>query len=56
MHVADDPVVQDLGLDAGETAAILLAEALKADALLIDKRRGRAVALARGMAVVGTVQ
>jgi predicted nucleic acid-binding protein len=53
--VHDDPAHHDLGLDPGETAAILLAEALGADALLIDERRGRAVANARGLAVLGTL-
>ena len=55
IDVVEDPPVQDLGLDAGETAAILLAEQLGADALLIDERDGRAVALARGIAVIGTL-
>jgi predicted nucleic acid-binding protein len=45
----------DLGLDLGETAAILLAEALQADLLLIDERIGRKVAEARGIAVRGTL-
>jgi predicted nucleic acid-binding protein len=36
IEVVQDPPVQDLGLDAGETAAILLAEQLRADALLIE--------------------
>ena len=55
IEVVHDPPVQDLGLDVGETAAILLAEQLRADALLIDERVGRAVALARGIAVIGTL-
>jgi predicted nucleic acid-binding protein len=55
IEIVQDPPVQDLGLDAGETAAILLAEQLRADALLIDERDGRAVALARGIAVIGTL-
>ena len=55
IEVVEDPPVQDLGLDAVETAAILLAEQLGADALLIDERDGRAVALARGIAVIGTL-
>jgi predicted nucleic acid-binding protein len=55
IDVVDDPVARDLGLDPGETAAILLAEHLRADALLIDERRGRAVATARGIAVIGTL-
>lgn len=55
IELADDPRLQDLGLDPGETAAILLAESIAADALLIDERRGRAVAIARGIAVIGTL-
>lgn len=55
IDVVDDPVARDLGLDPGETAAILLAENLRADALLIDERRGRAVAAARGISVIGTL-
>ena len=45
----------DLGLDPGETAAILLAEEMSADALLIDGRRGRSVAAGPGIAVIGTL-
>ncbi|HEY6562359.1 MAG TPA: DUF3368 domain-containing protein [Polyangiaceae bacterium] len=53
--MVDDPFVQDLGLDPGETSAIFLAEQLRADALLIDERRGRTVATARGLSVIGTL-
>ena len=45
----------DLGLDPGETAAILLAEQVHADLLLIDERLGRQVAQSRGLAVRGTL-
>lgn len=55
IDVVDDPPSLDLGLDPGETAAILLCEKLRADALLIDERRGRAVAIARGIRVIGTL-
>jgi len=55
LDVVDDPPAQALGLDPGETAAILLALELGADAVLIDERRGRAVATDRGLAVIGTL-
>jgi predicted nucleic acid-binding protein len=55
IEVVNDPHVRDIGLDAGETAAILLAEQLGAKALLIDERRGRAVAISRGLSVMGTL-
>ena len=41
IELRDDPSSADLGLDPGETAAILLAEALCADAVLIDERSCR---------------
>lgn len=47
--------VADLGLDAGETAAIQLALTLQAELLLIDERLGRRVAAARGIPVRGTL-
>ena len=56
MRVVTDPAPSvDLGLDAGETAAILVAESLHADLVLIDERAGRAVAQGRGLAVRGTL-
>lgn len=55
IDITGDPTLQDLGLDPGETAAILLAEAMGADALLIDERRGRSIATSRGIAVIGTL-
>lgn len=56
LRVMDDPSLElDLGLDPGETAAIVLAESLRADLLLIDERAGRKVAQARGLTVRGTL-
>ena len=56
LRVVDDPSLElGLGLDPGETAAILLAESLRADLLLIDERVGRKVAQARGLTVRGTL-
>jgi predicted nucleic acid-binding protein len=56
LRVVDNPVLEsDLGLDPGETAAILVAESLHADLLLIDERIDRKVAQERGLAVRGTL-
>lgn len=44
-----------LGLDPGERAAIVLAESIRADLLLIDDRAGSIVAQRRGLAVTGTL-
>jgi predicted nucleic acid-binding protein len=44
-----------LRLDRGERAAIVLAAALKADAILMDDRAGVAAARAKGFAVLGTL-
>ena len=49
------PLDTDTLLDGGETAALLLARELKADLLLMDERKGRAVAGRLGIAVTGTL-
>ena len=43
-------------LDAGEREAIALAEALRADALLLDERAGRREAERRNIRVIGTIR
>ena len=56
LRVIDNEVpTTDLGLDPGDTAAILLAEGLNAELLLIDERMGRRVAEARGLTARGTL-
>jgi predicted nucleic acid-binding protein len=42
-------------LDPGEAEAIILAEQLKADSLLLDEMEGRREALRRGLPVAGTI-
>ena len=44
-----------LNLGAGEQEAITLALGLKADTLLLDERKGRREAVARGLTVSGTL-
>ena len=53
VSVADDAVLRPLG--AGERAAITLALSLYADLILIDERKGTAVALGKGFDVTGTL-
>ena|ERR1700753_4031868 len=50
---SDDPYLQNLG--DGEREAILLAEQLSANLLLMDERRGRAEAARRRMRAMGTL-
>jgi len=42
-------------LDLGEAEAIQLAQELRADALIMDERRGRQVAAGRGITVIGVL-
>jgi predicted nucleic acid-binding protein len=50
-----DPSLAASGLDAGEIAAILLAQELPADRLLIDDMDGRTIAAQRGLKFAGTL-
>lgn len=43
------------GLDDGESEAIILADELKSDVLIIDERKGRKVAQNLGIVITGTV-
>ena len=49
-----DPALAEL--DPGEREAIALAEALQADALILDEKRGRREAERRKLRVIGTVR
>lgn len=49
-----DPALEE-ALDPGEAAAITLAELLGAALLLIDERKGRAIARERGLKIRGTL-
>ena len=50
---AGPPPAETAGLGAGETAALTLAREIVADEVVIDERRGRAVAAALGLRAVG---
>ena len=58
LEIESAVTVADSNLDAlhqGERAAIALAQHLRADALIIDERRGRQEAETRGLIVIGTL-
>jgi predicted nucleic acid-binding protein len=51
--ISTQPDSELLKLDAGECAAILLAESLKADLILLDDLAARRLAVSRGLAITG---
>jgi len=53
VEAIDDATLEPLG--AGERAAITLALSMHADLILIDERKGTAVALGKGFDVTGTL-
>lgn len=58
LSIRESPEIIDHQLDdidPGERAAILLAEALTADGILIDDLAGRKIAVERGLRVIGTL-
>jgi predicted nucleic acid-binding protein len=56
LHVASPSSIEPIeGLHAGDSAAISLAQELRADRIVIDERLGRRAATERGLHVIGTI-
>jgi predicted nucleic acid-binding protein len=59
VKVADEDAVdrlsRSMGLDIGESEAIILSDSMKANLLLMDEVRGRSVAQQMGIPLMGTV-
>jgi predicted nucleic acid-binding protein len=51
--ILDPQVGAAPGLDAGEAAALSLAMEIKADAILLDERRGHEIAIRLGLRTIG---
>ncbi|HBX75404.1 MAG TPA: DUF3368 domain-containing protein [Acidaminococcaceae bacterium] len=54
-YKAVDVLQRSAGLDLGESEAIIYADDIKADVLLMDEAKGRQVAKAMGLYIMGTV-
>jgi predicted nucleic acid-binding protein len=58
ISVQESPVHGDVGMEnlqAGERAAIILAESINADTILLDEKSARRIAADRGLRIAGTL-
>lgn len=58
ISVQEIPIHSDVGMEklqAGERAAILLAESIHADTILLDEKSARRIAANRGLIITGTL-